>query len=277
MKLVIVTLLSLMATLTYAETPKRIVTIGGALTEIVYALGAQSRIVGNDTTSLYPKQAESLPKVGYQRALSSEGILSLTPDAIILTDEAGPPTVIRQLEATGVKILKLKAGRSIDDVKYNVSAIGEILDRQQQAAALIETLDKDNAQLAAVTQAIKTHQKVMFVLQHNGGAPMVAGTETAADSIIKLSGGVNVVTGYSGYKPLTPEAAVALKPDVILITNMGLEQAGGIQGLLKAPGLSLTPAAKHGNVISMDSLLILGFGPRTVDAAMQLNKAYDNL
>lgn len=277
MKSVIAILLLFMAAQSYAEVPNRIVTIGGSLTEIVYALGEQSRIVGNDTTSLYPNEAASLPKVGYHRALSSEGILSLNPDAIIFTDEAGPPTVIRQLEATGVRLLELKAGRSIDDVKDNVLAIGKMLDRVQRAAAVVAILDRDSAQLAAVTQSIKTHQKVMFVLQHNGGAPMVAGTGTAADSIIKLSGGVNVVTDYHGYKPLTPEAAVALKPDVILITNMGLEQAGGKKGLLKAPGLSLTPAAKQGNVIAMDSLLILGFGPRTVEAAMALNKAYDNL
>ncbi|MFT7235500.1 MAG: iron complex transport system substrate-binding protein [Methylophagaceae bacterium] len=277
MKAAVATLLLLMATHVYAETPKRIITIGGALTEIVYALGEQSRLVGNDTTSLYPKEAVALPKIGYQRALSSEGILSLTPDVIILTNEAGPPTVIRQLEATGVRILKLKAGRSIDDVKHSVNAIGKILDRQQEAKTLVAKLDKDNQQLATITQAIKTHQKVMFVLQHTGGAPLVAGTETAADSIIKMSGGVNVVTGYQGYKPLTPEAAVILKPDVILITNLGLEQAGGKQELLKSPGLSLTPAAKYGNVIAMDSLLILGFGPRTVEAAMALNQAYDNL
>jgi iron complex transport system substrate-binding protein len=277
MKRVIVALLLMTATLAHAEPPKRIITIGGALTEIVYALGEQDRIVGNDTTSLYPQHAETLPKVGYHRALSSEGILSLNPDAVILTDEAGPPTVIRQLESTGVTILKLKAGRSIEDVKQSVKAIGQMLEREQEASALNVMLDKDNARLATLTQSIKTHQKVMFVLQHTGGAPMVAGIETAADSIIKMSGGVNVVTGYHGYKPLSPEAAVALKPDVILITNLGLQQAGGKQGLLKAPGLSLTPAAKHGHVIAMDSLLILGFGPRTVDAAMALNKAYDNL
>lgn len=277
MKLVLMTILLMMTTLTYAESPQRIVTVGGALTEIVYALGEQSRIVGNDTTSLYPKQAELSPKVGYQRALSSEGILSLNPDMIILTDEAGPPTVIKQLESSGLTILKLKSGRSIKDIKNSISKIGKALSREKEAKVLIASLEKDNEQLEAIKQAIKIDQKVIFVLQHSGGTPLVAGTETAADSIIRLSGGTNVVSAYRGYKPLTPEAAVALKPDVILITTQGLEQAGGKQKLLKAPGLSLTPAAKNGNVIALDALLMLGFGPRTVEAAIKLNKAYGQL
>jgi iron complex transport system substrate-binding protein len=277
MKTVIALLSLMITTLAYAEPPKRIVTIGGALTEIVYALGEESRIVGNDTTSIYPQHASTLPKVGYQRALSAEGILSLNPDAIILTDEAGPPTVIRQLKSTGITVVQIKAGRSIADVKKSVDSIAKLLVREQAGALLIEKLDKDSEILTRVTQKMKSHKKVMFVLQHSGGAPMVAGTKTAADSIIKLSGGSNVVTGYQGYKPLTPEAAVALKPDVILITSQGLEQAGGKQKLMEAPGLSLTPAAKQGNVIALDSLLMLGFGPRTVEAASELNKAYDKL
>lgn len=277
MKLVIAVLFLIAPVLSYAEAPKRIVSIGGALTEIVYALGESSRLVGSDTTSIYPKAAQELPKVGYQRALAVEGILSLDPDLIMLTDAAGPPKVLEQLESTGIKILKIKSGRSIGDVKANIKIIGSVLGRSASADKLISKLDFDNEHLSELKQGLSEHKTVMFVLQHGGGAPMVAGSETAADSIIKLSGGRNVVTAYTGYKPLTPEAAVALKPDVILITQQGLDQVGGQQQLLKAPGLSLTPAAEQGNVIAFDSLLLLGFGPRTVEAAIALSKAYTQL
>lgn len=277
MKMVTAVLLIFMTTLAQAGGPDRIVTIGGALTEIVYALDEQSRLVGNDTTSYYPKQAEKIPKVGYQRALSAEGILSLNPDMVILTEEAGPPAVISQIKSAGVDVLEVKAGRSLEDVKKSVNVIAKILHRENKAKVLIAKLDKDSEQLAAAIKRMKTQKTVMFILQHGGGAPMVAGTETAANSIVKLSGGKNVVTDYHGYKPLTPEAAVVLNPDVILITKQGLEQAGGKKALLKSPGLSLTHAARQGNVIALDSLLMLGFGPRTVEAAMQLSKAYENL
>jgi iron complex transport system substrate-binding protein len=265
-----------------AQSHERIITIGGALTEIVYALGAEKQLVGSDTTSYYPPAAEALPKVGYQRALSAEGILSLQPDAILLTEEAGPPAVLQQIESAGVELLTLKAGRSLEDVTQNIAALGKALQRQEEAAKLIETLQADAQKLQAATQHFKEdakqgatpRKKVLFILQHGGGAPMVAGAATAADSIITLSGAENAVQDYEGYKPLTPEAAVALKPEVILTTTQGLTQAGGEEGLLQSPGLALTPAAKHGHIIAMDSLLLLGFGPRTVQAAWQLHKAY---
>lgn len=277
MRAILTCLLLLCAVSAQAEEPKRIVTIGGALTEIVYALQAQNLLVGNDTTSYYPAEAEKLPKVGYQRTLSAEGILSLHPDLIILTEEAGPPPVLKQIESAGISLLKLKAGRSINDVKQNISAIGKALHRVEKAEMLIRQVNAENEKLADIVTKQSWLPKAMFILQHGGGAPMVAGAGTAADSIIQLSGAKNVVQGYAGYKPLTPEAAGSLKPDVILITTQGLEQAGGKEGLLKSPGVSLTPAAKKGHVIAMDSLLMLGFGLRTAEAALELNRAYQGL
>ncbi len=258
-----------------AEAPQRVVTIGGALTETVYALEAKDLIVGSDTTSYYPPAADKLPKVGYQRTLSTEGILSLNPDLVILTEEAGPPSVLRQLESAGAELLILKAGRSLEDVKTNTLKIAQALNREETGAALIRKIDVESRELAHAVAGLKHRKRVMFILQHGGGAPMVAGKGTAADSIIALSGAVNVVQDYDGYKPLSPEAAVALRPDVILITKRGLEQAGGKDSLLKTPGLSLTPAARQGHVVAMDALLMLGFGPRTVQAASELSQAYE--
>lgn len=260
-----------------AVAPHRIITIGGGLTETVYALGAQNLLVGNDTTSYYPAEAEKLPKVGYQRTLSAEGILSLNPDLIILTQEAGPPSVLKQVESAGVSLLKLKAGRSLSDVKANIFAIGKALRREKEAEILVDQINAESENLKSVIEKQSSRKKAIFILQHGGGTPMVAGSRTAADGIIRLSGAENAVKGFTGYKPLTPEAAVSLNPDVILITRRGLKQADGKERLLKSPGVSLTPAAKNGHVIAMDSLLMLGFGPRTAEAALQLNRAYREL
>lgn len=270
-------LLLFLALSAQAGTPERVITIGGALTETVYALGAKDLIVGSDTTSYYPPMAEKLPKVGYQRALSAEGILSLSPDLVILTEEAGPPPVLRQLESAKIEILTLKAGRSLEDVKTNIQQIAEALNREETGAALIQKIDAESRKLTDSIATAKYKKRVMFILQHGGGSPLVAGKGTAADSIIALSGAANVVEDYDGYKPLSPEAAVALKPEVILITKRGLEQAGGKESLLNVPGISLTPAGRHGHVIAMDALLMLGFGPRAAQAASVLSKAYEDL
>lgn len=255
-----------------AAEPQRIVTIGGSVTETVFALGADAAIVGSDTTSYHPPAAADLPKVGYLRTLSAEGILSLDPDLVIMTDEAGPPPVLHQLAAVGVRLVVLPAARSVDDVIRNIEAIAETVDRRAAGDALVAAIlsQAENLQRAAADGIPSL--KIIFLLNHAGRTPMVAGRDTAAHEIMRLAGLENVVTGYEGYKPLTPEAAVTLAPDVILTTDRGLENAGGIDALLSTPGLSLTPAAARSAVVAMDALLLLGFGPRTVEAAETLRK-----
>lgn len=256
----------------HAEAPKRIVSVGGAITETIYALDAGGLVVGSDTTSYYPPAAASAPKVGYMRELSAEGVLSLNPDLVILSEESGPPTVLEQLKSAGVSLLVLKAGRSIGDVKENIEILSETLDKREKGAELIAGINKAEVELKEANAAGQESKSVIFILQHSGGAPMVAGSRTAADSIIKLAGATNAVTGYEGYKPLSPEAATSLAPDVLLVTTQGLEQSGGKASLLAAPGVSLTPAAKNGRIVAMDALLLLGFGPRTAEAALELNR-----
>ncbi|WP_288902853.1 ABC transporter substrate-binding protein [uncultured Sneathiella sp.] len=273
----ILVILSLfISTAAHADAPKRIVSIGGALTETIYALDAGDLVVGSDTTSYYPPAAASAPKVGYMRALSAEGILSLSPDIVILSEESGPPTVLEQLKSAGVTMLELEAGRTIGDVKKNIKILAETLEKQGEGESLISEIDDTVSKLQEAIAAQESSRSVMFILQHSGGAPMVAGSKTAADSIIKLAGAENAVTGYDGYKPLSPEAATSLAPDILLVTTQGLEQSGGEATLLAAPGVSLTPAAKNGHVVAMDALLLLGFGPRTAEAALELNGRLNN-
>lgn len=267
----------LFSTAAVADTPKRVVSVGGALTETVYALGAGELLVGSDTTSYYPEEAANSPKVGYQRALSAEGILSLNPDLVLMTDEAGPPPVLAQLKSAGVNMLTLNAGRSLEDVKQNIEVIAEALDREAEGAKLIVGMSETEAKLKEAIVAQGQPRKIMFILQHTGGAPMVAGVNTAADSIIKLAGAENVVTDYEGYKPLSPESATSLAPEILLVTSQGVEQAGGVDTIFAVPGLFLTPAAKEKKVVVMDSLLLLGFGPRTADAALELNHKSNDL
>ena len=258
----------------HAEIPKRVITIGGSLTEIVYALEAQVLLVGSDTTSYYPKQAEALPKVGYQRTLSAEGILSLNPDLVIVTEEAGPTAVLKQLQSTGLSLLTLKSSRSLEDVKTNITLIADALGVTSKADALLDQFNQQGSALEKVLKNSSEKKRVLFILQHAGGAPMVAGEGTAANSIISLSGAINVVSGFEGYKPFTPEAIVAMQPEIILVTTQGLEHVGGIKSLLQVPGISQTPAGRNQHVIDMDSLLLLGFGPRTAQAALTLHKMY---
>lgn len=253
-----------------AQKPQRIVAVGSSITEIVYALGAENLLVGVDTTSLYPEAARSLPQVGYMRALSAEGVLSLKPTLIIATTAAGPAGVLDQLKATGIEVMVLPDHYDFDSVITKIAAIGKAVGKGPEADAMIArgraAMKTLSDQLAKATN----HPRVLFLLGMGSGAPQAAGRGTAADGIIKLAGGVNAIDGYNGYRPLTPEAVIASKADYILVTRQTVEAMGGVQAILDQPAINRTPAGKAGKVLEFDALLLLGFGPRTPEAAERL-------
>ena len=251
----------------------RMVSVGSGVTEIIYALGVQSNLVGNCVSSNYPKEANNLPKVGYQRMLPSEGIISLNPDVVFITNETGPQSVINQLKNSGVDILKLRSGRSLEDIYFNIKQISNYLNVSDVGSMLIEKIKSKKANLDSSINQMQSNPKILFILGH-GGVARVAGKNTAADSIIYLSGGENVVDDFSGYKPVSPEHFVKLNPDFILTTSMGIDAKGGIEKFSIMPGIRDTKAAKNGNILIFDAQYLLGFGPRTVEALTELNDNY---
>lgn len=253
-----------------AKTCPKTISIGGAITEIIYQLDKQDCLVGADTTSTYPKEASELPMIGYQRQLSAEGILSLKPDMIIHSNQAGPPRVLKQIDQAGIKRVVVSDEPSLNGVYRKILEVASVFDVQEKGDELIATLKQE----ARTLQNTDAKPKVLFMMQHGGGAPMAGGKGTAADAIIVLAGGHNVIQ-FDRYKPLTPEALASLNPDIIVTTDDSLKQLGGIEGFLTTPGLKLTKAGQSQNIVSMDALLILGFGPRTVEAAQELSKAFD--
>lgn len=253
--------------------PPRIVSVGSALTEIVYALGAEGLLVGVDTTSQFPAAAQALPQVGYMRALSAEGVLSLKPTLVIATTAAGPATTLGQLRATGVDVLVLPDHYDYDSVIAKIAAVGRVTGRQGRADAMIARGRADMAELAKRLAAATAKPRVLFLLSMGGGAPQAAGRDTAADGIIRLGGGTNAIDGYAGYRPLTPEAVIASRADFVLVTRQTVQAMGGLEAVLNQPSLRQTPAGRAGKILQFDTLLLLGFGPRTPQAAQELAMA----
>lgn len=252
---------------------RRIVSVGSAVTEIVYALGTQDLLVGVDTTSLYPEAARSLPQVGYMRALSAEGVLSLRPTTVIATMAAGPREVLDQLRSAGIEVVVLPDNYDYDSVVLKIEAIGRLTGKSEQAAGLIAEGRAEMTRLADRLAPLPSRPRVLFLLSMGGGAPQAAGQGTAADGIIRLAGGVNAAQGYTGYRPLTPESVIASRADFVLVTNQTVQALGGIEAIRDQPALGQTPAGKHGRILAFDTLLLLGFGPRTPKAAVELAEA----
>ncbi|HMF68779.1 MAG TPA: ABC transporter substrate-binding protein [Phyllobacterium sp.] len=252
----------------------RVVSIGGSITEIIYDLGEEGRLVGRDTTSVYPEAAHKLPDVGYMRALSPEGVLSINPTAIIAVEGSGPKEAIDVLKKASVPFVFVPENYTAASVSEKIRIVGKALGVDAKAEKLSAQVEKNLATAQAETKDIKTRKRVLFVLSATGGKIMAAGTKTAANGIIELAGADNVVTGYSGYKAMTDEAILSAKPDVILVMDGGGPRTTTDADLLANKAIAATPAGQSKNIVRMGGQYLLGFGPRTAKAVHDLAKAF---
>lgn len=248
---------------------ERVITLGGTVTEIVYALGEGHRLVADDASSIYPEEATRLPRVGYYRALSLEGILSQQPDLLIASENAGPPEVLERLQAMGVATVVVSDEPGIDSLFQRVREVADALGVSANGEALQARI---RASLDAVNVNQPEHRRAVVVL-HRGGPLMSAGADTSADALLRLSGMENIADDTRGYKPLSAEALAALAPDLIFTTTASAESVGGLEAFAARPGVAATPAAKAGRVVAVDDLLLLGMGPRVAEAVALLRGA----
>lgn len=251
---------------------RRVVSLGGSVTEIVVALGAADRLAARDTTSTYPPQITALPDVGYVRALSPEGLLSVGPDLILAEAGAGPAETVAQMQAAAIPFVTIPEGRDAAGVAAKIRAVGEALGTPAAAAELAMRVQ---GQIAAATARAegKDRPRVLFILSLQGGRVLASGTGTQADAIIRLAGGENAVAGFEGYKPLTDEAIITAAPEVILMMDRTGDHGASADQLFALPALATTPAAANRRLVQMDGLLLLGFGPRTGEAVDRLSEA----
>lgn len=253
--------------------PARIVSLGGSVTEIAVALGAQDRLIARDTTSTFPETVLALPDVGYIRALSPEGVLSVGPDMILSEAGAGPAEAVAVLKAAGVPFVQVAGDPTPQGIVTKITEVAAALDLPAEGAALAAQVDAGLKEAEARAAAVTAKQRVLFILSLQGGRVMAAGEGTEAAGIIALAGGENAATGFHGYKPMTDEAVLAAAPDVILMMYREGDLAMSNDDVMAQPALAQTPAAQAGRVVRMDGLLLLGFGPRTPEAAATLYAA----
>jgi len=250
---------------------ERILVLGAMVGETVYALGSGNHVVGRDLSCQRPDDLAEKPAVGYHRALSAEGVLSLNPTAILGTTEAGPPNVVEQLKKSGLPVVLLEVEHTVDSLKHNLRRVGEVLGASDQAEKLVAEVESDLKEIPAPEKK----RQVLFLLSSPGsGRYMAAGTGTAADAMIRLAGGENLFSDMPGYKPVSAEIMADRSPDVVLVA------AGGQHGetisperLAEAlPFLEESPASRQGRLVTLDLARFLTFGPRTGEAARELHE-----
>ena len=255
----------------------RVVAAGGSLTEIIYYLGHQKYLVARDLTSNFPPEAKKLPSIGYLRNLSAEGLLSLSPSLILSEADAGPPHVIEQVKHTAVDFRVIQDDYDSKSILNKISCIGKILGTDERDIELkFRHLNEKIEQLKSVSSKGTEIKSVLVILMMRGTSPIIAGADTSGDGFIQMTGNMNAFADFSGWKPVGIENILDNNPDVIIITKRGFSGFKSLEDFLVKSGLIATKAGKTRSVFIEDGMAMLGFGPRTLDVALNLKNAIQN-
>jgi iron complex transport system substrate-binding protein len=249
------------------ESTARIIPLDGDVAEVVFALGLGDRVVATDLSATYPPEADALPQIGYQRALSAEPILAFEPTVVIGTDVAGPPEAIEQLERVGVPVAIVPTPSGAGGPAAKIRAVAEVLGVRGAGERLAGEVD---AAIAAATpddpaSSPAAGLRVAMLYVRGSAVQLLFGEGTGIDWIVEATGASDVADelGIVDTAQVTAEALAAAAPDVLLVTEDGLASVGGLDALVALPTIAGTPAAEHRSVLAYDAQLMLGNGPRT--------------
>jgi iron complex transport system substrate-binding protein len=257
--------------------PQRIVCIGQSYNEMIYALGAQANLVGVDYSSTFPPEIKKLPTVGYHRALSAEGILSLKPTLILEDNNIGPDNVVRQLQALQVPMKTFHAKNdSIEGTKALLREMGAFFHKEQRAEELCAQMDREMAAAAVDVKKYKTTPRVavihfgrasnMYLLVGNGGG----GDASTAGKMVELAGGQMAVQQPGMQRMVSPEIVAKINPQVILITEYGFDHLGSVEQAKTLPGVAETDAARNNRIYRVPEHDLMYFGPGTGESITRL-------
>ena len=256
-----------------AADPSRIISIGGDITEILYAIGAETKIVAVDATSQFPPEAlQQKANVGYMRALSAEGVLSVGASLIIASDRAGPPEVVSALKSSPVAYVEIVENFSPQGIANKTRHVSRVVGLEAAGNELAARMERDFQALAKQRGLIKRPLRALFVLNVANGRATVGGRNTSADAMLKLAGAENAASSINGFKPMSDEAMAEIRPEAIVLMHNS-SSGHDAEQLMTMRGASASPAVREKRIIRMDGLYLLGFGPRAAAAAHDLMRA----
>lgn len=230
-------------------------------------------LVARDSTSQWPQAANSLPDVGYLRQLNAEGILSMRPTLVLASAQAQPSLALKQVEQSHVRVIAVPASNDLNVIDEKVRIVAEATHREAEGEVLRSTL----RQALSALPASPLNKRVLFILNHGGMTAMAAGQQTGADAAIRAAGLQNAMQGFTRYQPLSQEGTIASRPDLVVISQDGLNALGGEANLWTLPGLAQTPAGRNKQVLAIDDMALLGFSVRTPEAIQQLRAKAEQL
>jgi len=254
-----------------AAIPKRIITLSAALTETADALGFGKSIVAVDVTSMYPAFVNKLPKVSNNRSVSAEGLIAFAPDLVLAPEGSVSKEIQYQLKSAGIRFVGIKQEYSVAGALMFIRTVAAALQSAPKGEILAKQTEIKIKQSLATIKTAGKIPKVLFIYARGTGTMLVAGKKTSMDAIITLSGGKNAVQEFNEFKPYTTEALIKANPDVILMFEFGYNSLGGINSILKMPGVGQTTAGKNKKIVQLDANLLVNFSVRLDQAIRALN------
>jgi iron complex transport system substrate-binding protein len=244
----------------------RVVCVSKQINEFMYAIGAQDVLVARDLTSIYPPAIRALPSVGYHRALSAEGIISMRPTLLLTDGNMGPEGVLDQVRQVGIPILVLTPGSTPDSAQRLMQELGARFHREHAADSSVGAWQHAMTQVLADSVRWNGQPRPRVLVMHFGQLAnnyLAVNRGGAADQMIRWAGGANAVDSVGGMTRLTPELIARAAPDIIIATDVGFDRLGSAEKFATIPGVDLTPAARHGRIYRVDETEIMYYGPRT--------------
>ncbi|MEP9379250.1 ABC transporter substrate-binding protein [Aquabacter sp. CN5-332] len=247
----------------------RIVSIGGSVTEILFAMGLGGRVIAVDQTSVYPAAARALPNVGYSRTLAPEGVLSTGPSLILAIEGSGPRATLDVLENASVPVVIIPDARTPDGVIRKIEAVAKAVGEEEAGRRLAVAVREDFEAVKAGVANLQERPRAVFVLSAASGTAVVGGSDTTADAMLALAGAENPMASIKGYKPAVDEAAFTADPRALVVMSGG-GQALTADLLFSLPAFRGTAAAQDKRLIVLPGSYLLSFGPRTPRAVRDL-------
>jgi iron complex transport system substrate-binding protein len=250
----------------------RVVCVSKQINEFLYEIHAESVLVARDLTSIYPPQIKNLPNVGYHRALSAEGIISMKPTMLLTDGNFGPDAVTQQVKKVGIPVVTMAPGAGQDSAQLLMARLGQEFHHEKSADSVIAQWKSDMAAALADTVQWAGKPKPRVLIMHMGQIAnnyLAIKRGSPGDQIVEWAGGVNAIDSTGGMLRLTPELIAKAAPDIIIATDVGFDRLGSAEKFAEMPGVALTPAGKSKKIYRIDEIEVMYFGPRT---AMSLRK-----
>ncbi|MFN3491803.1 MAG: ABC transporter substrate-binding protein [Anaerolineales bacterium] len=251
---------------------QRIVTLAPSLTELLFAVGAGSQVVGRDDYSDFPAEALDVASIGSTYgALNTEAILALEPDLVIAA-EVNTPEQVKSLEDLGITVYYLKNPITFTELYDQVRWAGTITGHEEEANALADSL---SARVDSVAEAVSTLEERPTVFYEIDGTdtskPWTTGPGTFMDTMITMAGGINIGGVLNEpFAQISVEEIVLQDPDFIILgdTLFGVT----IESIAERAGWADLTAVKENRIFAFDDNLASRPGPRLVDGLEELLK-----